>query len=353
MLLKQVYIYTNIAYYSNLEIIENPGQNIQQVSHCPTSLVNAHQDTAQVTTCHRPTEQVVTIAMLANHFKNELSMNDWFLIESCDDYIKFMYLDKHFIDGIQVTRCVTVFKDLTWLVNVHNSTLHHEAFTSTCFTDPPGKLVHKSDLVTLLNAVAMRSALCPGCNSPEFEKITTPCVDRKGNLKGKIEAMSNSKQTWQTWRSSTCKHLLYGTNHKTIRCPSCSQLNRSMCNVLYKSKAAVNKNQDKENKQPISSSSVNWKLLAVEEKMKRYKDQQRRLNSERKAKYAQRKMEDEKQMVKVTAVDNDDVQTMFKELDGEVKELECDNSGTHDNDLYYWAMQREALQSGKTVWHPR
>ena len=88
--------------------------------------------------------------------------------------------------------------------------------------------------------------------------------------------------------------------------------------------------------------------------MKRYKVQQRRrLNSERKAKYAQRKMEDEKQIVKLTAVDNDDVQAMFKELDGEVKELECDDSGTHDHDLYYWAKQREPLQSGKIVWHPR
>ena len=76
-----------------------------------------------------------------------------------------------------------------------------------------------------------------------------------------------------------------------------------------------------------------------------YKDQQkRRFNAERRAKYAERKIEDEKQMVKLTAVD--DVQAMFKEL-------ECDDSGTHDNDLYYWAMQREVLQSGKTVWHPR
>ena len=58
---------------------------------------------------------------------------------------------------------------------------------------------------------------------------------------------------------------MYGTNHKTIRCQSCSQLNRSICNVLYKLKAAVG-NQDKENKQPISSNSVNWKLLSDEEK---------------------------------------------------------------------------------------
>lgn len=248
-------------------------------------------------TCHQHTANVLTIALLANDFKNELSMIDWFLIEICDECIKFMYFDKHFINGIQVTRCVTVYKDLTWQVNVHNSTLHQEAFTSTSFNDPPSKLVHKSDLVILpvLNAVGMRSALCPGCNNPEFDRIAMPCFDKKGNLKGKIETMSNtSSVVWQTRRSSTCKHLIHGTNHKTIRCQSCSQLNRSICNVSYKLKAAVD-NQDKENKQPISSSSVNWKLLSDEEKMKRYKDEQRRrFNAERRAKYAERKMEEDK-----------------------------------------------------------
>ena len=59
-----------------------------------------------------------------------------------------------------------------------------------------------------------------------------PCVDKKGNLKGKIEAMLNTKQTWQTWLSSTCKHLMYGANYKSIRCQSCSKL-KEVCAMYY------------------------------------------------------------------------------------------------------------------------
>ena len=57
-------------------------------------------------------------------------------------------------------------------------------------------------------------------------------------------------------------------------------------------------------------------------------------------------------MLKLNKVDTDDVRIMFNQLDDEMKELAYDDSGTVDNDLFYWSMQREVLQSGKTVWHP-
>ena len=56
-------------------------------------------------------------------------------------------------------------------------------------------------------------------------------------------------------------------------------------------------------------------------------------------------------MLKLNKIDSDDVRIMFNQLDDEMKELACDDSGTVD-DLFYWSMQREVLQSGKTVWHP-
>ena len=103
-----------------------------------------------------------------------------------------MYFDNQSINGVQITTCVMIYKDLTWQVKVHNCTLNLKAFTSTVSRDPPGKFVLKSDLITLLNAVGMKSELCPGCNSPEFERISKPCLDKNGNLKGTIETMSNS-----------------------------------------------------------------------------------------------------------------------------------------------------------------
>ena len=345
----------NIAYYSNLEVNENldSKQALHSASQYSASLVcGASQETAS--TCYQQTTELLTIELLVDHFKNKSTMPDWFLIKITDECIKFMYFDNQCINGVQVTRCVMVHKDLTWQVKVYNSTLNPGVFTSTLSHDPPGKLVLKSDLITLLNAVGMKSELCPGCNSPEFDRIPKPCLDKNGNLKGTIETMSNSSsETWQTRRSSTCQYLICGKSYKTVRCQSCSQLNRSLCNFLYKSKTVV-ENPDKENQQP-SSSNVCWKFLSDEDKLKRYTDQRRRrINAERREKYAKRKIEEEKKMLKLNKVDTDDVRIMFNQLDDEMKELECDDSSiTVDNDLFYWSMQREVLQSGKTVWHPR
>ena len=55
-------------------------------------------------------------------------MTDWFLIKITDECIKFMYFDNQFINGVQVTRCVMVYKDLTWQMKVYNSTLNPKAF---------------------------------------------------------------------------------------------------------------------------------------------------------------------------------------------------------------------------------
>ena len=91
-MLKHIPIHTNIAYYSNLEVIENLElqQNFQQASHCSASLVcqtsePVVQDTAPVATCHQHTANVLTIALLANHTKNELFMIDRFQTEICDE----------------------------------------------------------------------------------------------------------------------------------------------------------------------------------------------------------------------------------------------------------------------------
>ena len=197
----------NIAYYSNLEVNENldskqalHSASQHSASQYSASLVcGASQETAS--TCYQQTTELLTIELLEDHFKNKSTMPDWFLIKITDECIKFMYFDNQFINGVQVTRCVMVHKDLTWQVKVYNSTLNPGVFTSTLSHDPPGKLVLKSDLITLLNAVGMKSELCPGCNSPEFDRIPKPCLDKNGNLKGTIETMSNSSsETWQTRR---------------------------------------------------------------------------------------------------------------------------------------------------------
>ena len=268
-----------------------------------------------------------------------------------------MYLNKELINGIQVARCVTVYTDLTWMVTVHGTTIDNTVFTSTN-SRPPTKLDQTSDLDTLLNMVGMNSKLCPGCNNPEFNETSKSCLDKKGNLSGTVETMSNSNsQTFQTRRSTSCQYLISANNHKVIRCQSCSQLNKILSNSLYKHTCKP-ENQNKEQSKPgcSSESTTNWRFLSDTDKFERYVDQKRRrINTERRERYVKKKLEEEEKLILLTNEDTDDLKIMFIELDDSMTVPEnYDESASLDDDSFFWSMQREVIQSGKMVkWHPR
>ena len=46
---------------------------------------------------------------------------NWFLVETTDESLKFMYFDKEHINGIQVARTVNINKELSWQVQVHGT----------------------------------------------------------------------------------------------------------------------------------------------------------------------------------------------------------------------------------------
>ncbi len=80
----------------------------------------------------------------------------------------------------------------------------------------------------------------------------------------------------------------------------------------------------------------------------------RRINTERRERYVKKKLEQEKKMLLLTKQDSDDLKIMFNQLDDGMKVPEnYDDTTSLDDDSFFWAMQREAIQSGKKVWHPR
>ncbi len=159
-------MYFIVAHYSNLELLHESDVTSDNGHVCNQNpLLLAPVCTGNENyKCMAP---VVTIHMLVNHFKKAVSIVNWFLIESTDEYIKFMYFDKELINGIQVARCVTVHTDLTWQVTVHGTTIENAVFTTTNSV-PPTKLGLTSDLDTLVNMVGMNSKLCPGMQQPRI-----------------------------------------------------------------------------------------------------------------------------------------------------------------------------------------
>ena len=123
-------MYFIVAHYSNLELLHESDVTSDNGHVCNQNpLLLAPVCTGNENyKCMAP---VVTIHMLVNHFKKAVSIVNWFLIESTDEYIKFIYFDKELINGIQVARCVTVHTDLTWQVTVHGTTIENAVFTTT------------------------------------------------------------------------------------------------------------------------------------------------------------------------------------------------------------------------------
>ena len=269
-----------------------------------------------------------------------------------------MYFDKESINGLQVARSVTINTDLSWQVQVHGTSIISEVFTNIR-GGPPAKLASNDDLKTLLNTIGQQFKLCSGCDNQNFKSLLKSCVDMNGNVAGKLESLTNSHlQTFQIRRSVDCQYIIT-KDHKHIRCQPCAKLNKVLCNSLYK----YNNCTEQSGKDTVcsrSSSTSNWRFLSDHDQKQRYLDQQRRrINAERCEKYAKRKSEEEKKMLRLTQRDSDDLNVMFRQLDDEMNEkqqqssINCDSDDTLEDDAFFWSMQREHIQSGKTCWHPR
>jgi hypothetical protein len=269
-----------------------------------------------------------------------------------------MYFDKESINGLQVARSVTINTDLSWQVQVNGTSIISEVFTNIR-GGPPAKLASNDDLKTLLNTIGQQFKLCSGCDNQNFKSLLKSCVDMNGNVAGKLESLINSHlQTFQIRRSVDCQYIIT-KDHKHIRCQPCAKLNKVLCNSLYK----YNNCTEQSGKDTVcsrSSSTSNWRFLSDHDQKQRYLGQQRRrINAERCEKYAKRKSEEEKKMLGLTQRDSDDLNVMFRQLDDEMNEkqqqssINCDSDDTLEDDAFFWSMQREHIQSGKTCWHPR
>ena len=116
-----------------------------------------------------------------------------------------------------------------------------------------------------------------------LKKITMPCADKKCNLKGKIETMSNTKQTWQ---SSTCKHLRVWCKLQKHQMPIMLPIKQA-CAMYYTNqipRLQLIRTKIKRTNNQISSNSVNWKLISDKEEIKRYEEEIKRYKDKKKIK---------------------------------------------------------------------
>lgn len=342
--------YISVAYYSNLEVNKTPKEKLDNNQENPTNLLH---------TCTTNLLNTGALASYFNHVNNSvMPFVNWFLVETTAENLKFMYFDKESINGIQVARSVTINTDLSWQVQVHGTSIMSEVFTNIR-GGPPTKLADKNDLKILLNTIGQQFKLCSGCDNRDFNSLSNPCVDKNGNVTGKLELLTNSHlQKLQTRRSVNCQYII-AKDYKHIRCKSCAKLNKVLCNSLYKSNNCTGQS-GKDSASSKSSSTSNWRFLSDHDQKERYLDQQRRrINVERREKYAKRKSEEEKKMLRLTQRDSDNFNVMFRQLDDDMNKtqqqlsINCDSDDTSDDDAFFWSLQREHIQSGKTCWHPR
>ena len=214
--------------------------------------------------------------------------------------------------------------------------MHSATIKGSNFIGPANKIFLKTDFDLLLDCAGAKSKLCAGCNVSEFEKILMPRLDKRQPKDVIMNVSLNaSSKTFKVRRSVNCQFLLFSPNNKTMRCQFCSKLNISADICKLKISTGVKGHQEeKENQQPnLSVETVNWKFLSSEQKVERYLDQKRRrVNAERREKYA-KKIEEEKKMPKLSEQDSCDVHTMFSQLDSEMKASDDCESGL-ENDFF-------------------
>ena len=283
------------------------------------------------------TGNLLNIEALESYFNDvHNDFVNWFLVETTDESLKFMYFDKEHINGIQVARTVNINKEFSWQVQVHGTKIISEVLTNIP-GGPPTKLLNKYDLNILLNTIGQQLKLCSGCDNQDFNCLSLPCSDKKGNITGKLESIAKSEsETIKIRRSINCQFLIVN-NYKQTRCQSCAKLNKVLCNSLYKYNNGIKQSGKDSDAVKNSSSTSNWRFLSANHQKQRYVDQQRRrINAEKREQYLKRKCEEEKNMLQLTQRDSNDFEIMFKQLD-DIEETpqfssNCNTDETLDDD---------------------
>ena len=253
--------------------------------------------------------------------------------------------DKVFCDKKEISRTLKVFSNLTWEASYGGCQKNGSTFPTVL----PAKIDSYNTLLNILTTIENLKT-CKGLTNQSFSVLQAITNGVSGTNIGKVEDVvhlddSGYEHHQNVWRSELCSYFLDPCSLSAI-CQSCSTLRNKLGVKLVRHNNMVKKDSHS------SMSKKNEQHLTRDEITEKEHDQKRRRrNAEKRAEYWKIKVAEEKKMKSLEKNDDDDLTTMFKEIDESQ-----DNNLFPDNPRLslLWEMQREVISKKSTSirWHP-
>lgn len=244
-------------------------------------------------------------------------------------------------------KTVTIKPDLTFSVEVANILVEMNSLSWNL----PRSVSTVDEFATLLNAVA-GSRICCGCYSEEYSCLKTKALEVDARFPGTARKFSTKDHACShsdaktVYFSATCLGFLPRSSLGQC-CSQCSNLGHVLRNRLYRmQQSAAN-----------SLRTTNWCNLSQEEQKQRYYDQQRRrINAEKRERYNKERLSIERSSRKLVERDHRELKEMMKQI-----EQNQATTSKGDGDLFrdepsmnmFWKVQKDMVDKGQRLWHPR
>eukprot|EP00112_Aurelia_sp_Birch-Aquarium-sp1_P011553 Seg2427.6 transcript_id=Seg2427.6/GoldUCD/mRNA.D3Y31 product="hypothetical protein" protein_id=Seg2427.6/GoldUCD/D3Y31 len=249
-------------------------------------------------------------------------------------------------DGWPVMKCVYVHEDLHYNVKIGKI---------LCELDEnfPHHILKSSDLLCLLKKLLYQK-FCRGCVKNEAECLGENVYDQGGSIVGRVEIHTTSSALGETkvYRSSSCKGTITGNS---AMCEACKKIDQTLRKRV--SRAAARRS-DEHYMDAAKSTCANLRYLTDDEKTARYNEERRRrVNAEKRERYAKWRLKEEKEAKEIVENQASDFDAIFKQLTSEIQESNTSqgrNPPFEDPNMeFFWALQRELNDKQSHKWHPR
>ena len=247
--------------------------------------------------------------------------------------------------GQYAIKTVQIEQDLSWCVHV-------AAFLAQpndlCFPNVPPVLGEMNDIVNLLYNI-QNGVFCRGCRNPEYKLLKPVVYDKTGTIIGKADNGLCKEEV--VFKSINCIGILSLQSGMQM-CKSCQLVDPILRVQLTRCKSLLSNDHFGEimQKRSKSQSSTNWRYLDLQQACIRASDEQRRrVNSEKREKYAKRKLLEEKNTKKLSKDWDEDLTSIFENVTKETREIFPNNPEMD----FFWQLQRDMVDNKTRRWHPR
>lgn len=247
--------------------------------------------------------------------------------------------------GQYATKTVQILQDLSWCVRVAAFVAQPNDLS---FHNVPPVLGEMNDIVHLLYNT-LNGVFCCGCRNPEYKQLKPIVYDKTGTIVGKADNGLSKEEV--IFRSTNCTGILSLQSGMQV-CKSCQLLDPILRVQLTRCKSLVNSDRFCEimKNRSTSQSSTNWRYLDLQQACIRASDEQRRrVNSEKREKYAKRKLLEEKNTKKLSKDWDEDLTSIFESVNKETKPAFPNNPDME----FFWQLQRDMVDKKNRRWHPR